>query len=138
MQAALHEVNNRRCPDPAELIAGVEDVGAVVDHIAVPTLSLGSVQGRDRCLAGHGHIGDIRTGDISLAVGHFALAALRLLQDGDRIGRAVQKGSGKDEGTVRGDRQIVAGVVLAGELSLASAISSSDWVSSHEQYGRNR
>ena len=29
-------------------------------------------------------------------------------------------------------------VVLAGEISLASAISSSDWVSSHEQYGRNR
>ncbi len=34
--------------------------------------------------------------------------------------------------------EIVAGVVLAGELSLAAAISSSDWVSSHEQYGRNR
>jgi hydroxymethylglutaryl-CoA reductase (NADPH) len=34
--------------------------------------------------------------------------------------------------------EIVAGVVLAGELSLASAISSSDWVSSHERYGRNR
>ena len=28
--------------------------------------------------------------------------------------------------------------VLAGEISLASAISSLDWVSSHEQYGRNR
>jgi hydroxymethylglutaryl-CoA reductase (NADPH) len=34
--------------------------------------------------------------------------------------------------------EIVAGAVLAGELSLASAISSLDWVSSHEQYGRNR
>jgi len=34
--------------------------------------------------------------------------------------------------------EIIAGVVLAGELSLGSAISSSDWVSSHEQYGRNR
>lgn len=34
--------------------------------------------------------------------------------------------------------EIIAGVVLAGEISLASAISSSDWVSSHEQYGRNR
>jgi hydroxymethylglutaryl-CoA reductase (NADPH) len=34
--------------------------------------------------------------------------------------------------------EIIAGVVLAGELSLASAISSLDWVSSHEQYGRNR
>ncbi|MGB0864619.1 MAG: hydroxymethylglutaryl-CoA reductase [Saprospiraceae bacterium] len=34
--------------------------------------------------------------------------------------------------------EILVSVVLAGELSLASAISSSDWVSSHEQYGRNR
>ena len=34
--------------------------------------------------------------------------------------------------------EIVAGVALAGELSLAAAISSSDWVSSHERYGRNR
>ncbi|MDX2250014.1 MAG: hydroxymethylglutaryl-CoA reductase [Bacteroidia bacterium] len=41
-------------------------------------------------------------------------------------------------GKVHKFAEIVAGVVLAGELSLASAISSSDWVSSHEQYGRNR
>lgn len=41
-------------------------------------------------------------------------------------------------GKVNRFAEIVAGVVLAGELSLASAISSSDWVSSHEQYGRNR
>ena len=34
--------------------------------------------------------------------------------------------------------EIVAAVVLAGEISLAAAISSSDWVSSHEKYGRNR
>lgn len=34
--------------------------------------------------------------------------------------------------------EIVAGVVLAGELSLASAISASDWVTSHEALGRNR
>jgi hydroxymethylglutaryl-CoA reductase (NADPH) len=34
--------------------------------------------------------------------------------------------------------EIVAGVVLAGELSLGAAISSLEWVSSHEEYGRNR
>jgi hydroxymethylglutaryl-CoA reductase (NADPH) len=34
--------------------------------------------------------------------------------------------------------EIVAGVALAGELSLGAAISSLDWVSSHEKYGRNR
>jgi hydroxymethylglutaryl-CoA reductase (NADPH) len=42
------------------------------------------------------------------------------------------------KGKVRKLAEIVAGVVLAGEISLASAISSLDWVSSHEQYGRNR
>jgi hydroxymethylglutaryl-CoA reductase (NADPH) len=41
-------------------------------------------------------------------------------------------------GSVRKFAEIVAGVVLAGELSLASAISSYDWVSSHERFGRNR
>jgi hydroxymethylglutaryl-CoA reductase (NADPH) len=34
--------------------------------------------------------------------------------------------------------EIVAAVVLAGEISLGAAISSLDWVSSHEKYGRNR
>lgn len=42
------------------------------------------------------------------------------------------------KGKVHKFAEIVAGVVLAGEISLASAISSSDWVSSHEKYGRNR
>ena len=42
------------------------------------------------------------------------------------------------KGKVRKLAEIVAGVVLAGEISLASAISSLDWVSSHEKYGRNR
>jgi hydroxymethylglutaryl-CoA reductase (NADPH) len=42
------------------------------------------------------------------------------------------------KGKVRKLAEIIAGVVLAGEISLASAISSLDWVSSHEQYGRNR
>jgi hydroxymethylglutaryl-CoA reductase (NADPH) len=34
--------------------------------------------------------------------------------------------------------EIVAGVALAGEISLGAAISSVDWVSSHERLGRNR
>ncbi len=41
-------------------------------------------------------------------------------------------------GKVNKFAEIVAATVLAGELSLAAAISSSDWVSSHEAYGRNR
>ena len=42
------------------------------------------------------------------------------------------------KGTVNKLAEIVAGVALAGEISLGAAISSSDWVSSHEKYGRNR
>jgi hydroxymethylglutaryl-CoA reductase (NADPH) len=42
------------------------------------------------------------------------------------------------KGKVNKLAEIIAGTVLAGEISLAAAISSSDWVSSHEQYGRNR
>jgi hydroxymethylglutaryl-CoA reductase (NADPH) len=42
------------------------------------------------------------------------------------------------KGKVRKFAEIVAAVCLAGEISLGSAISSSDWVSSHEAYGRNR
>ena len=41
-------------------------------------------------------------------------------------------------GKVRKLAEIIAGVALAGEISLAAAISSLDWVSSHEKYGRNR
>jgi len=34
--------------------------------------------------------------------------------------------------------EIMAGTALAGEISLGAAISSADWVSSHERLGRNR
>jgi hydroxymethylglutaryl-CoA reductase (NADPH) len=42
------------------------------------------------------------------------------------------------KGKVNKLAEIIAGVALAGEISLAAAISSSDWVTSHERYGRNR
>jgi hydroxymethylglutaryl-CoA reductase (NADPH) len=42
------------------------------------------------------------------------------------------------KGKVHRLAEIVAGVALAGEISLGAAISSSDWVSAHEKYGRNR
>jgi hydroxymethylglutaryl-CoA reductase (NADPH) len=43
---------------------------------------------------------------------------------------------GKDK--VKKFAEIVAAVVLCGELSLATAIASEDWVASHDHYGRNR
>jgi hydroxymethylglutaryl-CoA reductase (NADPH) len=42
------------------------------------------------------------------------------------------------KGKVNKLAEIIAGVALAGEISLSSAVSSLDWVSSHEKYGRNR
>jgi hydroxymethylglutaryl-CoA reductase (NADPH) len=42
------------------------------------------------------------------------------------------------KGKVNRLAEIVAGVALAGEISLAAAIATSDWVPAHEQYGRNR
>jgi hydroxymethylglutaryl-CoA reductase (NADPH) len=42
------------------------------------------------------------------------------------------------EGKVNKLAEIIVGVALAGEISLGAAISSLDWVSSHEKYGRNR
>jgi hydroxymethylglutaryl-CoA reductase (NADPH) len=41
-------------------------------------------------------------------------------------------------GNVNKLAEIAAGVVLAGELSLGAAISASDWVTSHDELGRNR
>jgi hydroxymethylglutaryl-CoA reductase (NADPH) len=44
----------------------------------------------------------------------------------------------KGAGKVNKFAEIAAVTVLAGELSLASAISASDWVTSHDELGRNR
>ncbi len=43
---------------------------------------------------------------------------------------------GRDK--VRKFAEIIAGTVVAGEISLASAVMAGEWVSSHDQYGRNR
>src|SRR3954470_22839124 len=42
------------------------------------------------------------------------------------------------KGQVRKFAEIVAATVLCGELSLGSAIVAEEWVSSHDEYGRNR
>jgi hydroxymethylglutaryl-CoA reductase (NADPH) len=42
------------------------------------------------------------------------------------------------KGKVQKFAEICAGVVLAGDISLTCAILAGDWVSSHEQFGRNR
>lgn len=42
------------------------------------------------------------------------------------------------EGKVKKFAEIVAATVLCGEISLGTAVVSEEWVTSHEQYGRNR
>jgi hydroxymethylglutaryl-CoA reductase (NADPH) len=42
------------------------------------------------------------------------------------------------KGKVNKLAEVVAGVALAGEISLGATIASSDWVAAHEKYGRNR
>ncbi len=79
-------------------------------------------------------------GDLYMSI---TIPSLIIATFGGGVGLATQKECLEMLGCVgRGKvhklAEIIAGVVLAGEISLASAISSSDWVSSHEQYGRNR
>jgi hydroxymethylglutaryl-CoA reductase (NADPH) len=81
-----------------------------------------------------------KEGDLYISI---TLPSLIIATHGGGTGLPTQKEcleilgcSGK--GKVKKLAEIIAGVVLAGELSLGAAISSLDWVSSHEQYGRNR
>lgn len=79
-------------------------------------------------------------GDLYLSL---TIPSLIVATYGGGTGLASQKEALKTMDCYGKDRvikfaEIVAAVALAGEISLASAISSSDWVSSHEKYGRNR
>jgi hydroxymethylglutaryl-CoA reductase (NADPH) len=79
-------------------------------------------------------------GDLYLSI---TIPSLIVATHGGGTGLATQRECLELLGCVGPERvrklaEIVAGVVLAGELSLGAAISSLDWVSSHERYGRNR
>jgi len=81
-----------------------------------------------------------KEGDLYFSI---TIPSLIIATYGGGVGLATQQESLKMLGCAGRDKvnklaEIIAGVVLAGEISLASAISSSDWVSSHEKYGRNR
>ncbi len=80
------------------------------------------------------------TGDLYMSL---TIPSLIVATYGGGTGLATQKecleilqcyGKGK----VNRLAEIIAGVALAGEISLGAAISASDWVSAHERHGRNR
>ena len=80
------------------------------------------------------------SGDCHLSI---TLPSLIIATHGGGTGLATQQEALKmlgctGQGSVKKLAEIMAATVLAGEISLASAVLSQDWVSSHEQFGRNR
>jgi hydroxymethylglutaryl-CoA reductase (NADPH) len=139
---------------PKELAyhAGIANVGAILSgannnglHSANGITAMFIATGQDVANVSESSAGIIYThlredGDLYISI---TIPSLIVATYGGGTGLATQRecleilgcyGTGK----VMKFAEIIAGVVLAGEISLASAISSSDWVSSHEQYGRNR
>lgn len=132
--------------------AGIANVGAILSgannnglHSANGITAMFIATGQDVANVSESSAGIIYTnlredGDLYISI---TIPSLIVATYGGGTGLATQRecleimgcyGTGK----VLKLAEIIAGVVLAGEISLASAISSSDWVSSHEQYGRNR
>lgn len=131
---------------------GVANIGAIMSgannnglHSANAITAMFIATGQDvanvsECSAGilYGEL--TREGDMYISI---TIPSLIVATYGGGTGLATQREclqvlGAYGQGKVNKLAEIIAGVVLAGEISLASAISSSDWVSSHEQYGRNR
>lgn len=140
--------------EPESLVyhGGVANIGALMSgannnglHAANAITALFIATGQDVANVSEGAAGLIYgeingDGDLYLSI---TLPSLIVATYGGGTGLATQReclevlgcyGKGK----VGRLAEICAGVVLAGEISLASAISSLEWVSSHEKYGRNR
>jgi hydroxymethylglutaryl-CoA reductase (NADPH) len=131
---------------------GVANIGAILSgannnglHSANAITAIFIATGQDVANVSESSAGILYTeltneGDLYMSI---TIPSLIVATYGGGVGLATQKEcldllgcSGK--GKVNKFAEIVAGTVLAGEISLASAIASSDWVSSHEKYGRNR
>jgi hydroxymethylglutaryl-CoA reductase (NADPH) len=140
--------------EPEQLFyhAGVANVGAILSgannngcHSANGITALFIATGQDVANVSESSAGVIYSEitpekDLYLSI---TIPSLIVATYGGGVGLATQNEALRimgctGKGNVNKFAEIVAGVVLAGEVSLASAISSSDWVSSHEKYGRNR
>lgn len=144
--------NMRVTPESLTYHAGVANVGAIMSgannnglHSANGITAMFIATGQDVANVSESSAGVLYTeltpeGDFHISI---TIPSLIVATYGGGTGLATQKECLEVLGCVGRDKvnkfaEIVAGVVLAGELSLGSAISSSDWVSSHEEYGRNR
>ena len=139
-------------PESLAYLSGIANVGAILSgannnglHSANGITAMFIATGQDVANVSESSAGIAYTsltpeGDLYFSI---TIPSLIVATYGGGTGLATQKeclgmmgcsGAGK----VRKFAEIVAGVVAAGEISLAAAIANSDWVSSHEQYGRNR
>jgi len=139
-------------PEALQYHAGVANVGAMLSgtnnnglHSANAITALFIATGQDVANVAEGSAALIYTeitpgGDFYISI---TIPSLIVATHGGGTGLPTQREclevlgcSGK--GKVNKLAEIVAGVVLAGELSLGAAISSLEWVSAHERYGRKR
>ncbi len=139
-------------PESLHYHAQVANVGAILSgannnglHSPNGITAMFIATGQDVANVSEGSAGIIyceltKKGDLYLSI---TIPSLIVATHGGGTGLATQRecleilgcyGKGK----VNKFSEIVAAVVLAGEISLAAAISSLEWVSSHEKYGRNR
>jgi len=145
------EQNMRVAPETLHYHAGIANVGAFLSgannngaHSPNGITAMFIATGQDVANVSESSAGivytEVTNGDLYISI---TIPSLIVATHGGGTALATQReclailgcvGRGK----VMKLAEIIAGVVLAGELSLASAISSLDWVSSHEQYGRNR
>ncbi|NHZ71650.1 MAG: hydroxymethylglutaryl-CoA reductase [Aquificales bacterium] len=139
-------------PESLSYHYGVANIGAILSgannnglHSANAITAIFMATGQDVANVSESSAGILYTeltdeGDLYMSI---TIPSLIVATFGGGVGLATQKecldllgcfGKGK----VNKFAEIIAGAVLAGEISLAAAIASSDWVSSHEKYGRNR
>jgi hydroxymethylglutaryl-CoA reductase (NADPH) len=125
--AFLSGANNNGCHSPNAITAMFIATGQDVANVAESS-------------AGIIYVDVIESGDLYMSL---TIPSLIVASHGGGTGLATQRECLEildcvGKGRAKKLAEIVAGVALAGELSLASAISSQDWVSSHESHGRNR
>jgi hydroxymethylglutaryl-CoA reductase (NADPH) len=132
----------RQYTQAGAFMAGVANNGA---HAANALAALFIATGQDVANVAESHAGIAYTqlldnGDYYWSI---TLPALIVATVGGGTGLATQRECLEllgcaGPGQVTKFAEICAATVLAGEVSLASAILAGEWVSSHEQYGRNR
>ncbi len=133
--------NHSRIANIGSMLSGANNNGA---HAANAITAIFIATGQDVANVAESSAGILHTDltedkDLYISI---TLPSLIVATMGGGTGLATQAESlelmgCKGAGKVMKFAEIVAGTVLAGEISLAAAISSLDWVSSHDQYGRN-